>query len=350
MTIFELFDITIEKKASDLHLICDYHPSLRFNNQLFSIVDYPQLTDETIQELVFSLVNNEQKETLMLNKELDFGYEYKGYRFRTNIYFSRGKIAAAFRLINKYIGTLSELNLPEELKKITDYNQGLVLITGPTGEGKSTTIASLINIINENYFKHIITIEDPIEYIYPKGRSIISQREVHLDTLSWRAALRSVLREDPDVVLIGEMRDYETIQAVLTIAETGHLVFSSLHTGSTPEAINRIIDVFPAHQQNQIRNQLSSVLKLIVAQRLVPTSDDHSRIPALELLYNNVALSSIIREGKIHLIDNILETQEQEGMILFEKYLAQLYHSNLITKEIAFNFAIRPNEIKKFIK
>jgi twitching motility protein PilT len=350
MTIFELFDITIEKKASDLHLICDYHPSLRVNNQLFSIVDYPQLTDETIQELVFSLVNNEQKETLMLNKELDFGYEYKGYRFRTNIYFSRGKIAAAFRLINKYIGTLSELNLPEELKKITDYNQGLVLITGPTGEGKSTTIASLINIINENYLKHIITIEDPIEYIYPKGRSIISQREVHLDTLSWRAALRSVLREDPDVVLIGEMRDYETIQAVLTIAETGHLVFSSLHTGSTPEAINRIIDVFPAHQQNQIRNQLSSVLKLIVAQRLVPTSDDHSRIPALELLYNNVALSSIIREGKIHLIDNILETQEQEGMILFEKYLAQLYHSNLITKEIAFNFAIRPNEIKKFIK
>lgn len=350
MTIFELFDITIEKKASDLHLICDYPPSLRVNNQLFSIIDYPQLTGEIIQELVFSLLNNEQKESLLLNKELDFGYEYKGYRFRTNIYFSRGKIAAAFRLINKYIGTLSELNLPEELKKITDYNQGLVLITGPTGEGKSTTIASLINIINESHFKHIITIEDPIEYIYPKGRSIISQREIHQDALSWRAALRSVLREDPDVVLIGEMRDYETIQAALTIAETGHLVFSSLHTGSTPEAINRIIDVFPAHQQNQIRTQLASVLKLIIAQRLIPTYGDYSRIPALELLYNNVAVSSMIREGKIHLIDNILETEEREGMMIFEKYLAKLYYDGKITKDIAYNFAIRPNEIKKFIK
>jgi twitching motility protein PilT len=350
MTIFELFDITIEKKASDLHIICDYPPSLRVNNQLFSIVDYPQLTGEIIQELVFSLLNNEQKESLLLNKELDFGYEYKGYRFRTNIYFSRGKIAAAFRLINKYIGTLSELSLPEELKKITDYNQGLVLVTGPTGEGKSTTIASLINMINESYFKHIITIEDPIEYIYPKGRAIISQREIHQDTLSWRAALRSVLREDPDVVLIGEMRDYETIQAVLTIAETGHLVFSSLHTGSTPEAINRIIDVFPAHQQNQIRTQLASVLKLIITQRLIPASDDYSRIPALELLYNNVAVSSMIRDGKVHLIDNILETKEREGMIIFEKYLAKLYYDGKITKDIAYNFAIRPNEIKKFIK
>jgi twitching motility protein PilT len=350
MTIFELFDKTIEKKASDLHVICDYPPSLRVNNQLFSIVGYPQLTDEIVQELVFSLLNNEQKESFLLNKELDFGYEYEGYRFRTNIYFSRGKIAAAFRLINRYIGTLSELNLPEELKKITNYNQGLVLITGPTGEGKSTTIASLINIINQNYFKHIITIEDPIEYIYPKGKSMISQREIHQDTHSWRAALRSVLREDPDVVLIGEMRDYETIQAALTIAETGHLVFSSLHTGSTPEAINRIIDVFPAHQQNQVRTQLASALKLIVAQRLIPAYDEQSRIPALELLYNNPAVSSVIREGKIHLIDNILETEEREGMIIFEKYLAKLYHEGKITRDVAYKFAIRSNEIRKFIK
>jgi twitching motility protein PilT len=350
MDIYQLFDITIERNASDLHLIADYSPAIRVNNDLFALTEFPTLTGSMIQELVFSLLNSDQKESLILNKELDFGYEYKGHRFRTNIYFSRGNLAAAFRLINKHIGNLAELHLPEELKQITKYNQGLVLITGPTGEGKSTTIASLINIINEKYFKHIITIEDPIEYVYPKGKAIISQREIHQDTLSWRAALRSVLREDPDVVLIGEMRDYDTIQAVLTIAETGHLVFSTLHTGSTPEAINRIIDVFPAHQQNQIKTQLASVLKLVIAQRLIPTYDFTARIPALELLYNTTAVASVIRDGKIHLLDNILETHEQEGMILFEKYLAQLYQKSLITKEIAYNFAIRPSEIKKFIK
>ena len=350
MTIFELFDYTIERNASDLHLVVGYYPAIRINNELVSLKRFLVLDETLMRDLVFSILDTDQKQNLFLNKEIDFGLEYKGYRFRTNIYFARGKIAAAFRLINKVINNLENLNLPADLRRIADFNQGLVLVTGPTGEGKSTTIASLINIINLNYFKHIITIEDPIEYLFPKGKSIVSQREIHQDTLSWRAALRSVLREDPDVVLIGEMRDYETIQSALTIAETGHLVFSSLHTGSAPESINRIIDVFPAHQQNQIKTQLSAVLKLIIAQRLVPDINFSGRIPAIEILYNNMAVSAVIREGKTFLVDNILETSESEGMIIFEKYLAKLYYQGKITKETAIKYAIRPTQIEKFIK
>ena len=197
--------------------------------------------------------------------------------------------------------------------------------------------------------KHIITIEDPIEFVYKEGKSIVSQRELHLDTHSWTIALKSVLREDPDVVLVGEMRDYDTIQAVLTIAETGHLVFSTLHTSTTPEAINRIIDVFPAHQQGQVRNQLSSVLQAVVSQRLLPDVNNKTRIPALEILINSSAVSSIIREGKMFMLDNVLETEEKQDMILFEKYLMRLYKQGSISKETALQYAIRANEIKKFI-
>lgn len=350
MTIFDLFDYTIEKNASDLHLLVGYWPTVRINKELNLVKKFPELDETLIKDLIFSILSPDQKEKLFLNKEIDFGYEYKGYRFRTNVYFTRGKIAATFRLINKEIDSLEKLNLPSELKKFTTFNQGLILVTGPTGEGKSTTIASLVNLINLNYFKHIIIIEDPIEYIYPKGKSIVSQREIHQDTLSWRTSLRSALREDPDVVVVGEMRDYETIESVLTIAETGHLVFSTLHTGSTSEAINRIIDVFPSHQQQQVRTQLSSVLKILVAQRLIPRIDFSTRIPAVEILYNNMAVSSVIREGKTHLIDNILETSEQEGMIIFEKYLSKLYYQGLIDRQIALSYAIRPKLIEKFIK
>lgn len=350
MTIFDLFEETIKKNASDLHLIYNYYPTIRINNQLFSLHQYKKLDDESLKSLIFSFLTPEQKENLFLNKEIDLAYEYKGYRFRTNIYFSRARIAAAFRLVNKTIGNLKELNLPEELNSIINYNQGLIIVTGPTGEGKSTTIAALINLINQNFFKHIITIEDPIEYLFPQGKSIVSQREVHQDTLSWRAALRSALREDPDVVLIGEMRDYETIQAALTIAETGHLVFSSLHTGSAPEAINRIIDVFPSHQQNQAKTQLATVLRTVIAQRLIPVLDNSYRMPALEILHNTPSVSSIIREGKNYLLDNVLETSESSGMIIFEKYLLRLYNQGLITMETAYLYAIRPNEVKKFIK
>ena len=350
MDIFHLFDATIEKQASDLHLIPDYYPSIRINNELYFIRSSSMLTQEIVEKLVISILSEEQKENLFANKEVDLGYEYKGNRFRTNIYYSKNKLAAAFRLIGSKIKTLDELNLPAQFHKFTEVNQGLILVTGPTGEGKSTTLAAIIDEINHKYAKHIITIEDPIEYVYPQAKSIVSQRELHQDTHSWNIALRSALREDPDVVLIGEMRDYETIQSALTIAETGHLVFSTLHTGSTSETINRVIDVFPANQQNQIRSQLSSVLKAVIAQRLVPSLDKNRRLPAVEILVNIPSVAAVIREGRTHIIDNILETEEQQGLFLFEKYLLKLYEKSLISKDIALSYAIRPNEMKKFIK
>ncbi|MBI4008961.1 PilT/PilU family type 4a pilus ATPase, partial [Candidatus Roizmanbacteria bacterium] len=327
-----------------------YYPAIRINNDLFYVRSMNVLTQEAVEKLVFSILSEEQKENLLANKEVDLGYEYKSNRFRTNIYYSKNKLAAAFRLIGSKIRTVEELNLPQQFHHFTNTNQGLVLITGPTGEGKSTTLAAIIDEINQKYAKHIITIEDPIEYVYPSAKSIVSQRELHQDTHSWNIALRSVLREDPDVVLIGEMRDYETIQSALTIAETGHLVFSTLHTGSTPETINRIIDVFPANQQNQIRSQLSSVLKAVIAQRLIPSLDKTRRLPAVEVLQNISSVAAVIREGRTHLLDNILETEEEQGLFLFEKYLLQMYEKSQISKETALTYAIRVNEMKKFLK
>ena len=350
MDIFHLFDITIEKQASDLHLIPDYYPTIRINNELFYVRSSNVLTQEIIEKLVISILNEEQKENLFANKEIDLGYEYKGNRFRTNIYYSKSKLAAAFRLIGRKIRTVEELNLPSQFHQFPEVNQGLILITGPTGEGKSTTLAAIIDEINHKYSKHIITIEDPIEYVYPIAKSIVSQREIHQDTHSWNMALRSALREDSDVVLIGEMRDYETIQSALTIAETGHLVFSTLHTASTSDTINRIIDVFPGNQQNQIRSQLSSVLKAVIAQRLIPSLDKNNRLPAVEILLNIPSVAAVIREGRTHILDNILETEEAQGLFLFEKYLLKLYEKSLISKDAALSYAIRTNEMKKFLK
>ncbi len=350
MDINQLFDLTIERQASDLHLVPGFFPSLRINGQLIPLRQLEVLTEESSKTILTSILSDSLKENFLANKEVDFGYEYKNYRFRTNVYLTRSGVSGSFRLIDNKIKTIEELNLPNSLHQLIQANQGLILITGPTGEGKSTTIASLIQEINQNSAKHIITIEDPIEYVFPSGRSIISQRELHQDTHSWNIALKSALREDPDIVMIGEMRDYETIQAALTIAETGHLVFSTLHTGSTPEAVNRIIDVFPAHQQNQVRTQLSEILKAVVAQRLVVNNDQTKRIPALEILKNIPSVAAVIREGKTHLLDNILETEEGQGLFIFEKYLSGLAAKGLITRETALSYAIRPDEIKKFLK
>ncbi|OGK19110.1 hypothetical protein A2866_03345 [Candidatus Roizmanbacteria bacterium RIFCSPHIGHO2_01_FULL_39_8] len=350
MDLFQLFDLTIEKQASDLHLIAGYSPAIRKNSDLFYVRDFNALTNDTIERLIYSILTEDQRSTLLANKEIDLGYEYKDYRFRTNIYYQRGKLAAAFRLIGNTIRSIDELLLPKQFHQFTSIDQGLILVTGPTGEGKSTTLAAMINEINTTSPKHIITIEDPIEYIYPPAKSIVSQRELHQDTHSWNIALRSVLREDPDVVLIGEMRDYETIQSVLTIAETGHLVFSTLHTSTSTETINRIIDVFPANQQGQIRSQLASVLRAVISQRLIPTIDKTSRIPAVELLLNIPAVASVIRDGRTHMLDNILETSEKDGLFLFEKNLLSLHEAGKITKETVLGYALRPNEIKKFLK
>lgn len=350
MDISQLFDLAIERQASDVHFVPDFYPALRVNNELTQLRTMELLTEEVSKSILMSILTNEQKENLLANKEIDFGYEYKGNRFRANVYYSKGKLAGAFRLIGSKIKTVEELMLPSIVHTFSEYRQGLILVTGPTGEGKSSTLAAVLNEINNKFAKHLITIEDPIEFVYPSGKSIVSQRELHQDTHSWNIALRSILREDPDVVLIGEMRDHETIQSALTIAETGHLVFSTLHTGSTPETINRIIDVFPANQQNQIRIQLASVLKVVVAQRLVPNTDRTRRLPALELLFNTPAVSSVIRDGRIHMLDNILETGESDGQFLFEKYLIGLFEKGLISQETVSSYALRPNEVKKFLK
>lgn len=350
MDIFKLLQLTIERNASDLHMVTSYYPTVRIDGMLYPITTLPVLTRELSEKILFSMLTAEQKENLLANKEIDLGYEYNGNRFRVNIYYTKGGLSGSFRLIPPKILTLEELNIPPTFHKFGDYNSGLVLLTGPTGEGKSTTLASIIEQINQKYSKHIITIEDPIEFIYPKAKALVSQRELHSDTHSWNVALRSVLREDPDVVLVGEMRDFESTALVLTIAETGHLVFSTLHTSSTPESINRIIDIFPAQQQNQIRAQLAGVLRAVVSQRLLPRADAKGRIPAFEVLYNSSAVASIIRDGKSFLLDNVLQTSESEGFIYFEKYLVQLYSQGKITRQVAEAYSIRPKDLAKYLR
>lgn len=349
-TIQQLLQTAIDKNASDLHIISPYLASIRINNRLLFLRDFGPIQPEAAEEMILSLLSPEQKTFFLENKEIDIGYDYAGTRFRVNIYINRKSVSAAFRLIPNNIKTVEELNLPDIFHTFTTYNQGLILFTGPTGEGKSSSLAAIINEINLRHSKHIITIEDPVEYVYPIEKSIISQREVHQDTLSFNIALKSVLREDPDIVLVGEMRDYETVQSTLRIAETGHLVFSTLHTGSTKDSIDRIIDMFPSHQQNQIRSTLSQELIAIVAQRLLPNSGNTDRIPAVEILLNTSSVASVIRDGKTFMIDTILETGEEAGMVLFERYLYKLYQQGLISRESAIGHAIRPNIISKLIK
>jgi twitching motility protein PilT len=349
MEINQLLDLVIERNASDLHLVPNHYPAVRIDGDLYQITTLPILTKEESNRILTSYLTQEQKEELLSNKELDHAYEYNNSRFRVNTYFSKGNLSSSFRLIPNKIRTLEELELPIELNEVINYSSGLVLVTGPTGEGKSTTLAALINQINIKYPKHILTIEDPIEYVFPKSKSIVSQREIHNDTHSWNIALRSALREDPDVIFVGEIRDYESAQMVLTIAETGHLVFSTLHTISSPETVSRIIDMFPSDRQSQIKTQLSSVLRAVISQRLLPRSGTKGRVVCVEALFNTPAVASVIREGKMFLLDNMLQTSESEGFIYFEKYLAQLVKDGKISRETAELYAIRPKEIKKFL-
>ncbi len=344
-----LLQETLKRNASDLHIIEGYYPCIRINNKLLYLREFGIITSQDTLTFPTLLLSPDLQLVFAENKEIDFGYVFEETRYRVNLYQTKGNCAASFRLVPTVIKTVQELNLPEIISTFTTHKQGLILFTGPTGEGKSTSLAAIINELNMRESAHIITIEDPIEFIYPKARSIISQREVGKDTHSWAKSLKSVLREDPDIVLVGEMRDYETIDAVLTVAETGHLVFSTLHTGSASEAINRIIDVFPAHQQNQVKNSLANSLLAVVAQRLLPSLDGNSRVPALEILINQSSVSPLIRDGKIFQLDNVVETSEQSGMILFEKYLQKLYTAGHITKETAYAYAIRKNVIEHLI-
>ncbi len=345
-----MLEITINSSASDLHLLVDTPPMLRIDGQLMAIGNAQPLTVEENQKLIFSLLNSQQKEILMTNKELDFsfGWQKKG-RFRVNAYFERGRLSAALRLVPFHIPSIEELNLPEVCHRFASLNQGFVLVTGPTGHGKSSTLAAIIEEINKNRSVHIITIEDPIEYVYLNKKSIISQRELHQDTYSWEVALRSVLREDPNVVLVGEMRDYETIAAALTVAETGHLVFATLHTNSAAQTIDRVVDVFPDQQQAQVRMQLANTLEGIFSQRLIPAIGG-GRLPVAEVLLSIPAVRTNIREGKTHMIDNIIQTSKEVGMVTLEASLAQWVKEGRVSMEEAQKWSLRPEELLKLIK
>lgn len=354
MDILELLTLTVKSNASDLHVMPDLPPVLRVDGELIYLGKYPKLSIESLEAMIFSLLKPEQKQLLMVNKELDFSLGYGGGafgdigRFRVNLYFQKGALAGAFRYLPKEIRTIEDLHLPKICHSFADLRQGFVLVTGPTGHGKSTTLAAIINEVNVRRSAHILTIEDPIEYIYPKGNSIISQREIHTDTLSWSASLRAALREDPDVVLVGEMRDPETIAAAITIAETGHLVLSTLHTNSAAQSIDRIIDSFPSHQQQQIRIQLASTLRGIIAQRLLPQISG-GRIPALEILLGTPAVASNIRDGKTHLIDSVIQTSQEMGMLPLETSLSELVLTGAITLETAKAHALRPDELLRMV-
>lgn len=350
MSISELLEIVVKKSASDLHLIVGEQPTLRVDGDLVPIPGYNVLTVDEVQALVFELVTDEQKELLLVNREVDFSFALGDVaRFRVNAYYQRGFLSAALRLIPAKIRTVEELNLPKVTHQFSKLQQGFVLVTGPTGHGKSTTIAALIGEINETRPVHVLTIEDPIEYIYSAGQGIISQRELHLDTHSWEISLRSALREDPDVVLIGEMRDYETIASAITIAETGHLVFSTLHTNSAAQTIDRIVDVFPEHQQGQVRTQLASTIAGVISQRLIPAIGG-GRYPAAEVLLATPAVRTVIREGKTHLIDNIIQTSADVGMIPLEVSLASLVRAGKISLVTAQSYALRPAELLRHLK
>ncbi|HNQ16925.1 MAG TPA: type IV pilus twitching motility protein PilT [Candidatus Woesebacteria bacterium] len=348
ITIHDLMQKVVDLQGSDLHLVCGNPAILRVDGELRR-VEMPLITPAQNKELIFSILTQEQQDYVKVNKELDFGYQYKEKaRFRVNVYHASGALALAARLIPEKIKTIEELDLLPILHDFTLYPQGLVLLTGPTGEGKSTTLAALIDEINHKRAEHILTIEDPIEFIYQPDKSIISQREVNQDTHGWDIALRSALREDPDVVLIGEMRDHETIASAITIAETGHLVFATLHTNTASESMDRIIDVFPAAQQPQIRQQLAGVIRAVVSQRLLPKKGG-GRVAALEVMIANAAVRNLIRESKAFQIESIIQNSSEQGMFLFEKHLFMLVQQGKITAETARNRAFRPDEIERML-
>lgn len=345
-----LLEDVVKKKASDLHLQVSLPPMLRIDGSLVPVSGTDPLTEEMVESLVFAILDDDQKQILLKDKEFDFSFAFGDIgRFRVNAFHERGNIAAALRLIPNEILTIEQLGLPEVVGKFSEYPRGLVLVTGPTGSGKSTTLAALLDKINTGKACHIITIEDPIEFTHKSKKSVVVQREVHYDTFSFSAALRSSLRQDPDVVLIGEMRDLETIASAITIAETGHLVFATLHTNSAAQSIDRIIDVFPPHQQPQIRSQLSNILMAICSQRLVP-SIGGGRVAAAEVLVATPAVRNIIREGKTHQLEAVIQTGAEFGMQSMDKTLVSLIHAGTITYDEARNFAVDLDELDRLMR
>lgn len=345
-----LLEEVVKKKASDLHLQVGLPPMLRVDGALTPVAGAEVLTEESTESLIFRVLDEDQKQILLKDKEFDFSFAFGDLgRFRVNAFHERGNLAAALRLIPNEMLTIEQLGLPPIVAKFAEYPRGLVLVTGPTGSGKSTSLAALIHKINSEQSKHIVTIEDPIEYTHTSKKSVIVQREVHYDTYSFSAALRSSLRQDPDVVLIGEMRDLETIASAITIAETGHLVFATLHTNSAAQSIDRMVDVFPPHQQPQIRAQLSNILMAVCSQRLVP-SIGGGRVAAAEILVATPAVRNIIREGKTHQLDAVIQTGAEFGMQSMDKQLVQLIHAGTISYDEARSFAVDPDELDRLMR
>jgi len=348
----KFLDIMIEKGASDLHIKAGYGPIYRINGTLV-IEKEPILSEKDTQDIAYSLMEDRQIDFFQDNREMDLGFEIEDIaRFRTNIFWQRDKIGLAIRFLPMKIPTIKECGLPEDviIDKILSRRKGLILLTGATGSGKSTSIAAMLEWINNNREEHIITVEDPIEYVYGSKKSIIDQREVGSDTLGFTDALGRVLREDPDVILIGEMRDLETVQAALNIAETGHLVFATLHTPEAVQTINRAIDIFPSHQQAQARVQLSFVLLSVLTQNLIPRKDGKGRVLSHELMIVNYAIRSLIREQKAHQAYSVLQTGTAEGMRTMNQSLAQLYFEDKITLENALSYSTQVDDLKRLLE
>jgi len=336
----KLLSLVLERDASDLHLLVGEPPIIRVDSQLIRLDNYQVLSNDVLSDLVSVLLQPAQKDLFTRQLHVDFSYSYKNNtRFRVNVYRQKGVLGIAMRLIPSKIKTLEELNLPVTMRKFLDRKQGLVLVVGPTGHGKSTALASMLDEINNTRSEHILTIEDPIEYVFTPNKSIISQRELYIDTPTFDGALKAALREDINVVLVGEMRDLESMGAALTVAETGHLVFATLHTNDAAQSIDRIVDVFPSHQQQQIRSQLASVLVGIVSLRLLPKIGG-GRLPAYEILITNHAVRNVIRENKIYEIPNIIHTTLEEGMVPLDKILAYLVKQGQVEFEVAQNYVI----------
>jgi twitching motility protein PilT len=341
---------TLERNASDLHVTAGAPPTLRVRGQLAPLDGYAALTPTDTREIVYSILSNEQRQRLETDLQVDLAYAIPGRaRFRVNAYFQRGAIGAAFRLIPAELRGIDELGLPPVVHKLTSKPRGIVLVTGPTGSGKSTSLAAMIDEINATRQEHVMTIEDPIEFLHTHKKCLVNQRELGSDATSFSEALRAALRQDPDVVLVGEMRDLETISTALTAAETGHLVFATLHTQDTPQTIDRIIDVFPPYQQHQVRVQLSVALQGIITQTLLPTADGSGRCLACEVLIPTPAIRNLIREGKTHQIYSVLQTSASAGMQTMDASLVALVRNGTITRALAESRSTTPDELRRLL-
>jgi len=348
MNIKNLFQLAVEKKASDLHLTVGLYPILRIDGNLVTLKKEKILDKKNIEEIIFSILSENQKKVFVATRDLDFGYSTDNKaRFRVNLHYERGNIGLAARVVNENMPSLEEIEAPEVIFNLLNLEQGLILVTGPTGCGKSTSLAAMVNHINSNRRCKIITLEDPIEFLFKPKKSIIIQRQLGSDMLSFAGGLKHVLRQDPDVIMVGEMRDLETISTAITLAETGHLVLATLHTYSAAQTVDRIIDIFPPHQQNQIRMQLSMTLASVISQRLLPRIAG-GRIAAREIMVNTPAISNLIRENKIAQVKTVIETSYKNGMISMDKCLKELYQNKIINKKVAQSQMTDPELLEKF--